>query len=107
MAASPLENHHRLNPEKDAYWDWDNPQTDSDVSDQDLPMASYWDWPNDIATNEQEKTRMIQAILQEERIRQSMSVEHLESKLVAHAEEYRSLAVPTESGGARDSYWDW
>jgi hypothetical protein len=106
MATAPLANPH-LNPENDAYWDWNNPQKASDVSDQDNRTVSYWDWPNDVDAQEQEKTRIIQDVLQEERIRQSMSVEHLESKLVAHAQQHHSLVAPTGLGGASDSYWDW
>jgi hypothetical protein len=63
MATTPLANHH-LNPESNAYWDWTNPQTASDVSDHDNHTASYWHWPNELDTQEQEKTRIIQAILE-------------------------------------------
>ena len=49
---------------------------------------------------------MLQAILQEERMRQTMSVENLESKLVA-PDQLHSLAVHTGLEGAIDSYWDW
>lgn len=95
-----------LNPENDSYWGWNNPQSASHVSDPDHPMRSYWDWPNDIDTQkEQEKTRIIEAILQEERIRQVMSVEHLEAKLISHTQQqHHSIAAHT--AGA-DSYWDW
>jgi hypothetical protein len=36
-----------------------------------------------------------------------MAVEHLESKLVAHAQQHHALSAPTGVGGTSDSYWDW
>lgn len=71
----------------------------------------YWYWPT--LTPEEEKQRVIDTILQEERCREFLSVEHVEEtisrqRIVLSSQE--SSVEPESNGGTESSdmpYWDW
>jgi hypothetical protein len=84
-------------PEHDSYWNWSVVQAGTN--------DGYWEWPTrTTGTAEEEKQHTIQQILKEEQIRNRLSVEHIESKLVHQAP--ASLKMVASSGGDQP-YWDW
>jgi hypothetical protein len=70
-------------------------------------VVSYWDWPTDANST---KEAVVERILEEERIRQFFSVNHIESNLIAAAEiaaaslKEDTVAV-TVSPKETDDYW--
>jgi len=82
---TPLDNS-KPRPEHDAYWTWKVP----------VRPDSYWEWPQG-----DEKQRMIDQILEEERIRHLFSADHIVENIQRQ---------PQPAVGQRrqeDSYWEW
>jgi hypothetical protein len=71
-----------------------------------VPVVSYWDWPTDVSSP---KEAVVERILEEERIRQLFSVNHIESNLIAAAEKAASLkndtVAVTASPKETEDYW--
>jgi hypothetical protein len=61
-------------------------------------QSSYWDWPE-----ESTKERLIRCILEDERVRQMVQVDHIEKQLVAAATTREEKATPLNPGS--DAYW--
>ena len=76
-----------------------------------LDQQLYWYWPT--LTPEEEKQRVIDTILQEERCRELLSVEHLEetiSRQPTVLSSQESSVEPESNDGTESSdmpYWDW
>jgi hypothetical protein len=96
----------------DGYWTWDEssqkrikdiPSRTVDPS----PSFDYWTW--DTISPEDEKKKIIETILEEERIRQLLSSEHIEEQLrnssfqLNNKESHAVLPPVSATGG----YWDW
>ena len=94
---------HRQPTDSDDYWAMTTPKDlSSDVRSKQTD-ASYWDWPT--KTKEEEKNDLIQAILEQERIRQIFSVDHIVKNMQQEA-----AAVQQKKESLRpqnDSYWAW
>ena len=100
----------------DDYWSEGN---NDDVGDTktSIPSAvpqhqsqqSYWDWPT--LTPLEEKERIIQSILEEERCREVLSVENIEAAIVrqsaALVSSSSSSVVTPKPSAKSDLYWDW
>lgn len=80
------------------------------VHDKSHPHQSYWDWQSSPVTHEEKTSEIIKTILQEEAIRQLLSIENLslnESSAPttkAFAPEVKNLSLSHESS---ENYWDW
>jgi hypothetical protein len=83
---------------------WFQPPTEAKEVPRDAhhPMQSYWDWPTKTAA--EQKQDWIDSIVEEERCRQLLSVEHVASNLVTAA---TSPGIAMGAGGADPSYWVW
>lgn len=94
---------HRENTDSDDYWAMTTPKDLSEVLHaRKKTDASYWDW----SAKEQKKDDVIQAILEQERVRQLFSVDHMVLKIQEEAvtlqKKQEGLATPQN-----DSYWSW
>jgi hypothetical protein len=68
------------------------------------PAQSYWNWP----AQEETKEQLIARILEEERVRQLLSVSHVENNLVIQAQQQRKTEENVEMVSAPetdDDYW--
>lgn len=95
---------HRQVTDSDDYWAMTTPEDlSSDIRSNDKD-PSYWDWPT--KTKQEEKHDMIQAILEQERIRQLLSVDHIVMKMRQQA---AALQQKQEDSlrPQNDSYWAW
>lgn len=83
---------------QDSHDYWDMPTNAIDIDDQRIEQIQdeYWEWPA-IQKNTMEKEILTNRILQEERIRQILSIEHIEANLVKQAAEL----------GLKDGKHDW
>jgi hypothetical protein len=83
---------------------WFQPPTEEKVVliERNANLQSYWDWPTKTAA--EQKQDWIDSIIEEERCRQLLSVEHVASNLVTVA---TSPGIVMGAGGADPSYWDW
>jgi hypothetical protein len=91
----------------DAYWRWnhDDVTIAPHAKDHTHPSNSYWDFPSAPITKEEKKAALIARILEEESIRQTLCVSHIEKKLsenkcekIIHSQDEKEESV---------LYWDW
>ncbi|CAB9510594.1 expressed unknown protein [Seminavis robusta] len=101
--------HHQAN-DADDYWAEEQPQ----VSDLDAAFtvrskhrdAAYWEWKT--LGQQEEKDALVQRILEEERVRQLFTAEHIEQTIVKEASKLQQKGVtPEELVPQNDSYWNW
>jgi hypothetical protein len=93
---------HRETTDSDDYWAMTTPNDLSDEVRAKHTDSSYWDWQS--KTKEETKDDMIQAILEEERIRQLFSVDHMVEKI---QEEAAGLQKKKILLSQNDDYWSW
>lgn len=80
-------------------------ETADHVDDASHPAQSYWDWESNNMTEADKKQKMISLILEEERIRQLLSIESIERTLVKQRKSGGECVSRTGADEAAD-YWD-
>lgn len=93
---------HREETNADYYWAMTTPENLSTEIHSKRTEASYWDWPT--KSKQQKQDDLIQAILEQERVRQLFTVDHLVLNLQKEAalQQKKESLVPQN-----DSYWEW
>jgi len=69
------------------------------LKDPSHPGHSYWDWPSAVDT----KQRIIQSILEKERVRELFQVDHIEKHLMEEAR--KNMSESSNLVAANDAYW--
>jgi len=77
------------------------------VGDDSHPAISYWDWTS--VSAKEKKNEFIQRLLEEEKIREQMTIEHIQGNLLKSCagRETSPPVVSVTSNVAVESYWDW
>jgi hypothetical protein len=84
------------NAANDQYWSWVSPVHASHVGDKSHPVANYWDWESETTTSP------IASIMEYERARKMLSVEHLVLTLLANPVVEEQRCEPESN-----AYWEW
>lgn len=93
---------HREATESDDYWAMTTPGDLSNDVRSKRTDASYWDWPT--KTHREDKDDVIQTILEQERIRQLFSADHVVLKIKEEAAALQKKESPLPQN---DTYWSW
>ena len=106
-------------PAHDAYWAWKSPVVSPTSLDASHPNFSYWDWMCDSGCESNgdhlEKTKLLEKILQEEKLRIMLSIENVErteqrscaKEIVScrsSTDDYWTFDAKEDEGG---HYWEW
>jgi len=102
-----------VSAECEEYWLWESAPPRvveaSHVGDDSHPCNAYWDWKT--LTVLELKDKMISEIMEEEKIRVMLSIEHVEDTLREEQQRHEGteVAETTNKGGTSEgeSYWDW
>lgn len=95
---------HREDTNSDDYWAMTTePKDVSEIARARKTDASYWDWHEN--AKQQKKNDLIEAILEQERVRELFSVDHMVLKIqeeAASLQKKQEVALPQN-----DTYWSW
>lgn len=102
--------------QNDDYWDEGNTNNSlgrkrrtilesKHVRDGNHPLHSYWDWQDRaVLSRSEQKKQLVDRIIESERMRQLLSIEHVEKVLLASSKANDAVSF---SEPAHDSYWHW
>jgi hypothetical protein len=110
----------KKNKHHDSYWNWESPVVSPRTMDASHPCFSYWDWTSDANCDNNgnvQKAKLIDVILQEELLRDMLSVKHMElaeQNSTAKGRPILSCRSPSDDYWTFPSeknenahYWDW